>query len=111
MNRAASAPIFSDCFTLTDWLLDRLDRTSSVLAHTLCRNALTLLDHVLLALKNIDRQHHIDSANQLLIRLRIQLRLAASIDLLSESQSLHALGIANRIGRQLGGWQRSLEAA
>ena len=110
MSKDLSAPLFSDSFALCDWLLGRLGRDGSVLAQTLCRSALDLLRHIVLALKGFERDVHLDMADRELTLLRVQLRLAASTDCLTESQLLHALGLADRIGRQLGGWMRSLEA-
>lgn len=69
------------------------------------------MEHVVLALEGIDRLDHIDDADAQLILLRTQLRLAAATDHMTEAQMLHALTIADRMGRQLGGWQRSLEPA
>lgn len=105
------APIFSDTFALCEWLLKHLEQRPGSLARHLCDNALSLLEAVTLAIKNRDREERLDIADERLIVLRIQLRLAASSGLLSERRSLHALDLADRIGRQLGGWQRSLYPA
>lgn len=105
------APIFSDTFTLCQWLLERLDGQPGVLATTLCRNALQLLEAVALALKGRQRDERLEEADERLIMLRLQLRLAATTGLLEEEQSLFALAEADRIGRQLGGWQRARHPA
>jgi hypothetical protein len=41
----------------------------------------------------------------------MHLRLAGAIGLLDEQQVLFALEYADRIGRQLGGWQRARDTA
>ena len=43
--------------------------------------------------------------------LRVQLRLAGALGRLSERQLLFALESADGIGRQIGGWRRTLERA
>jgi hypothetical protein len=41
----------------------------------------------------------------------MHLRLAGAIEILDEQQVLFALAYADRIGRQLGGWQRARNTA
>lgn len=48
---ANHAPIFTDTFSLCEWLLRHLDREPSVLARTICTTALTFLEVITLALK------------------------------------------------------------
>jgi len=105
------APIFTDTYTLCEWLLKHLNGQTDSLARHLCDNALSLLEQITLAIRNHDREERLDLADERLIMLRMQLRLAVDVDLLSERRGLHALGLADSIGRQLGGWQRSLHPA
>ncbi len=105
------APLFADTFSLCEWLLRHLDRETSVLARALCDDALRILEAVVLALKGWSRPERIAEADECLIVLRVHLRLAGATGLLAEPQLLFALECADRIGRQLGGWQRSLAAA
>ena len=106
-----SAPIFVDARRLSGWLLSHFDhRQDSLLARRLSTTALDLLRAVTLALKNSAREDQIERADEELISLRIELRLAEEIGLLSEEQVLFALREADSIGRQLGGWSRSLGA-
>lgn len=105
------APLFTDAFSLCEWLLRQLDRDSSVLARALCDSGLHLLAAVVLALKGRQREEQLAEADECLLILRMQLRLAGAIGLLGESQLLFALECADRIGRQIGGWQRSLDSA
>jgi hypothetical protein len=105
------APLFTDTFSLCEWLLRHLDREQSSLARAVCDNALKLLEVITFALKNRLREERLDEADERLIALRMQLRLAGSIGLFNERQMLFALECSDRIGRQLGGWQRALDAA
>ncbi len=105
------SPLYTDTFALCEWLLNHLDREPGVLAQTLCQTALTLLETIAFALKNRLRDERLDEADERLLALRLQLRLAGSTGLLTESQVLFALESANRIGRQIGGWQRVMDSA
>ena len=64
---------------------------------------------MVLALKDRDRDTQIDLADEQLIRLRVLLRLAVDTGRLSDRQYGFALDKVDAIGRQLGGWARSLE--
>ncbi len=105
------APLFTDTFSLCEWLLQHFDRDPGVRSRTLCDNSLKLLEAVTLALKNRLREERLEEADERLITLRTQLRLAGSVGLLDERQMLFALESTDRIGRQLGGWQRALDDA
>jgi Mor family transcriptional regulator len=105
------APLFVDTFSLCQWLLQHLDREPSVLSRNLCETALQLLEAVTLALKGRLREERIEAADERLITLRMQLRLAGATGLLSEPQMLFALECADRIGWQIGGWQQTLNPA
>ena len=110
MSRArGSAPIYGDTFALCEWLIGRFGDDPRVLPRRICKGALSLLDAVSLALKARQREDHVKAADQQLICLRTQLRLAAATGYLRESQVIHALAQAEGIGRQLGGWMRKLD--
>lgn len=100
------APVLVDTLQFAAWLEGRFGADPRELARSLCRRVLTLLDAVVLALKDRDRDGRLAEADETLICLRLQLRLAATCGLLSDAQATHALGFADRIGRQLGGWIR-----
>ena len=105
------APIFTDTFALCEWLLQHFDQEQGVLAHTICNTALQLLEEITFALKDRRRDERLDEADERLIALRLHLRLAGAIGLFDEHQVLFALECADRIGRQLGGWQRARDRA
>ena len=109
MSRETSpAPLYTDAFSLCEWLLGRFGEDPRLLPQSLCSNGLALLEAVTLALKGRRREDQIDVADERLISLRTQIRLAAAVGCLTEAQALHALERADVIGRQLGGWMRSL---
>jgi len=103
------APIYTDAFALCNWLLERFDANGEALPMRLCRSGLDLLDAVTLALNGRRRDENIDLADECLIALRIQVRMAAARGYLQDSQMLFALQCADTIGRQLGGWKRALD--
>lgn len=109
-RRSPEAPLYVDAFALCEWLLRRLGSDNQVLSRAICTRALGLLEDVALALKDRSREARVDSADEQLITLRIQLRMAQATGLLDEPQLLHALEAADNIGRQLGGWRRRLGA-
>ena len=108
-NRYAAAPLYVDSFALCEWLLGHFGDDPRCLPTALCQSALALFSSVTLALKGRRRDEHLEEADEHLIRLRAQLRLAHAVNVLSETQMLYALERAEVIGRQLGGWLRSLE--
>lgn len=111
MVEHARAPLFRDAFALCEWLLARLQRNPTPLPRALCGNALRLLEAVTLALQDRGRAERVDEADERLAALRVQLRLAERLQLLDHEQALFALDCAHRIGRQLGGWQKSFGSA
>ena len=102
------APLYADTLRLCHWLLERLGDDPGPLPRALCGNALALLEAVALALKGRRRDEQLELADERLIALRTQLRLAAELGHLDDRQEVHALEQADTIGRQLGGWLRSL---
>lgn len=103
------APLYVDTFALCEWLLGHFGNDSRVLPKALCDCALALLEALTLALKGRRRDEHLEVADERLIWLRSQLRLAQALGYLDQRQLLHALERADGIGRQLGGWLRTLE--
>ena len=102
------APLLVDVMALNQWLLTQLAPRSHPLAQRICQVALDLLEAVSLALHGRDRERQVDTADERLIVLRTLLRLAEDTAVLTESQFLHLLPRMEAIGRQVGGWRRSL---
>ncbi len=111
MSRRDPAPIYVDAYDLSRWILEKLDGSSGALEQRLAKNALDLLDSLVLALKDRRREEMLERADEVLVLLRIHLRLAADSGLLDEQQMLFALERADAIGRQLGGWLKGLGPA
>ena len=107
-EHSSQAPLFVDALALAQWLLNHFDGAAGPLAARIAAGALDLLEAVTLALKNRRRDEQIELADELLIRLRVLLRLAADSGQLTSEQYGHVLERVDEIGRQLGGWQRSL---
>lgn len=107
-DRQSPPPLYVDAFALAEWLLGHFDDDRRALPASLCRISLDLLDAITLALKGRRRDELVETADEHLIRLRTQLRLAAALGHLDDDQLLHALERADNIGRQLGGWMRKL---
>lgn len=106
----AVAPLYVDAFALCEWLLAHFGDDARVLPRALCQTALALFEAITLGLKGRHREEQVETADEHLIRLRGQLRMAHALGYLSEAQMLYALDRADVIGRQLGGWIRSLGA-
>jgi len=104
------APLYVDCSALCSWLLAKFNADSGTLERNLCQAAIDLLIAVSLALKDRRRELEIERADEHLIRLRVLLRLAKDDGKLDARQYQYALEQAAGIGRQLGGWARSLAA-
>jgi len=102
------APIYADTFALTEWLLGRLDGSERLLGREICHDALRLTEAVVFALKGRSVGARLDEADERLIALRIKLRMAGSLGLLTDEQLLFAFQACDAIGRQLGGWLRSV---
>ena len=105
------APLYVDAYDLANWLLGHLNECTDTLSRDICRYSLDLLDAVVLALKGWERWERLEQAERHLLRLRQRIRLAETQGMFDDRQALHALEICDRIGRQIGGWQRSLEAS
>jgi hypothetical protein len=109
-DRSARAPLFVDALALSQWLIARFGATRDPVADRLIGLTLDLLETLTLALKDHARDARIEQADELLIRLRALLRLAAECGRLSTGQYAHVLERVDAIGRQLGAWRRSLGA-
>jgi hypothetical protein len=110
MSRHARAPIYTAAFDLADWVLGHFNTATDRLSADICRLALRLLDNIVLALADQDALDALDRADIALAQLRQRLRLAERLALLDERQLLHGLARCDDIGRQIGGWLRSLDA-
>jgi hypothetical protein len=104
------APLFSQAYDLHGWLLDRFEKVER---HRAVRAAVLdhsrrLLNAVSLALARFDTAERLIEADENATLLRVHLRLAADKDLLNDGQLLHANQELRDVGRQIGGWRKSL---
>jgi hypothetical protein len=107
----APAPIFTSTYDLASWVLQVMNDHPDHLSGDLCNRALGLLSLIAFALKGRDRLMRLDEADEILIRIRLGLRLAADLGLIEQRQALYGLEMADGIGRQLGAWLRAEEAS
>lgn len=107
-DHSRHAPLYLDAMALNAWLLQHLERSAGPLETRLVEVSLDLLLDLAFALKDRDRETHIEDADDALPRLRTLLMLAVEVGRLSPEQYGHVLGMADGIGRQLGGWKRAL---
>jgi len=103
------APVYRDAYALCEWLLGHWATDQRVLQQTTCEASLHLLDRLALVVRGVDRERNLESADTLLVSLRNRVRLAADLGDLTVDQALHALEGMDAIGRQIGGWLRSLD--
>ncbi len=104
------APLYVAAADLVRWNLER-QRTWSdrFLADRLAETSCALLEAIALALTfPAIRPHQLRLADQGVVRVREQLRLATDLALLSARQRRFALGRLAELGRMIGGWRRSI---
>ena len=107
-DRSTQAPLFVDALALAQWLLAHFETPGSPLESQLLTLATELLQVLTLALKNRCRDDRMEEADELLIRLRVLLRLAVESSRLTSDQYGHVLERVDVIGAQLGAWKKSL---
>ncbi len=110
-SAAQEAPLFVQCMALCRWCFEGLGAApTALLARTIEGDALRVLDHVTLALKDFNRERNAEEADAALVLLRVHVRLAHELAMLDERQLVHVTGEMSAIGRQLGGWLRRMGA-
>lgn len=107
------APLYVEAHDLARWLLERLEgwhtERGSTLLRPLSDTTCDLVTSVSLALTFPQgRRDYLLRADESVVRLRMLLRLACDLALLSPGGLRHAQGQLRTIGRMLGGWQRQL---
>ena len=107
----AQAPLFVHAFDLAAWVLGHFAEPGDALSRDLCAKTLTLLDLVTFALQDRERDLRLADADEVLIKVRLRLRLAGQLGRLDERALMHALGLADDVGRQIGGWKKRLARA
>ena len=100
-------PLLADAYDLAVEMTKRFDESSSTLGQRIHRLSLDLLETVWVALHN-RTPDVLDEVDELLMRLRLALRLRVDLDGDDQAAMLATLELANSIGRQLGGLKRTL---
>ena len=102
--------LFEKWMDTTKWLLERTERFPKRLRHSVTDRidllALGILEDVTSAAYRKDPRPDLDNANDKLNRLRVVLRLAHEMKLLSHDQYREAAERLAEAGRLLGGWLR-----
>jgi hypothetical protein len=102
-------PLHRDALALCGVLLEELgDAGAAVLRQRLASSALTVLEDVTLAVAGRDRVERLEDADAGLQLFRTHLRLAHELGLLEEASFLEFAEQADVVGRQIGGWLKSL---
>ena len=104
------APIFTRAYTFFSWLIERLEKVEqqAFLRGIILDTARLLMESLTLALQGFEPHYHSQRADEALALLRLHLRLGEDHGLLDEKQYLYAVESLDDIGRQLGGWLKSL---
>ena len=103
--------LFERWMETTRWLLERTARFPKPLRHSLTNRvenlAIGILEDVTSAAYRKDRRGTLRKANDRLNRLRVLLRLAHELQVLSHGHYEEAARRLAEAGRLLGGWMRS----
>lgn len=105
-------PLHRDAVALAGVLLEELD-AGDALRDRLARVALDLVEDVTLAVARNDpsRLDRLEDADSGLRLLRVHLQLGHELGLLDEGDYLDLAEQADVVGRQIGGWLKSLRSA
>ncbi len=104
------APVFIRAYDLHLWLLERLEDAGEVseVRRAVLDHSRLLLEAVALALARFETRHRVAQADERVTLLRVHLRMASERRLLNDRQLMYANEILSDIGRQIGGWRKSL---
>ncbi len=104
------SPIFRDTLAFCGVLLDGVENGASHarLRERLADGALRLLDDITLALAGFEQTERLHGADAELRTLRTHLLLAHEMEIVPEDLFLALAEQADAVGRQIGGWLKSL---
>ena len=108
------APLYVEAYALACWVTERTAVWAAPhqlsLGRLTTREASELVCSAALALTfPRSRAEHLRRADHAIVRLRIQLRLARDMGLISAGGLRYACGRLREIGRMVGGWRRRVE--
>ncbi len=110
------APLYIEAHDLAAWIVGRTatwqEDGGECLAPRIASAACDLLDAVALALTFPSRRaHHLERADEAIVVLRTELRLAKQLGLLAARPLRFASDRSRAIGRMIGGWRKKVEAS
>ena len=106
------APLYVEAYDLARWLLKHTENwpAESTMRARLSHAGCELVEAVSLALTfPRQRSDHLLRADASIVRVRILLRLACDLELLSRRGVRFACGRLRLIGRMVGGWSKRVE--
>ena len=107
------APLYVEAHDLARWVIERADSwgdRGGVLSVRVSDAACGLLEAVSLALTfPRGRARDLEEADRAMVRLRVLLRVAEELGLLSPSALRFACGRLQTAGRMVGGWRKRVE--
>lgn len=106
------APLYVEAHDLARWLLERTGHwpAESPLRARLSQASCELLEAVSLALTfPLQRATHLQLADGAIVKLRVLLRLARDLGLVSAGGVRFAAGRLRVVGRMIGGWRKRVE--
>lgn len=110
------APLYVEAHDLARWIVQRAtgwsSRDDQHLAPLVVGSVCEILTSVSLAFTfPATRARHLETADQGIVRLRVLLRLARDVELLSAGGLRFASGRLRVMGRMIGGWRKRLKAS
>ncbi len=107
------APLYVEAHDLSRWLLERArawdSPNDSLLGRRMTSHTCEVVEKVALALTfPATRAQHLEAVDHRVVTLRMQLRLAVDLGLLSAGAHRYAAGRLDAVGRMLGGWRKRL---
>jgi hypothetical protein len=110
------APLYVHAHDLARWVLERTggwgepEAAGGPLQLQVAAAACDLLTGASLALTfPATRPRHLEQADEAIVRLRVLLRLARDLGLLSAGGTRYATGRLSEIGRMIGGWRKRVD--
>lgn len=104
-------PLYTKSLAFVVWLLQLTRQVPKdqrpVLLRRIQENALTLLEVIALAItKPQQRKEYLSAADCCLVRIRMGLHVAESMNLITIRKTAYATAQMKEIGRMIGGWLR-----
>ena len=105
------APVFKKFYTLTNWILDRLERyprsVRIILADRMGALCMDILEMIVRALYTRERLELLKELNVQLELLRIQVRMSKDRQYINVNQYEYCTREINEVGAMIGGWIKS----